>query len=226
MQTVITATQARQITGGRTPLMPFEYEEAMRQLDACISLDTAKYWSTASDALAAWAKMYHSKDADLKARQLKLRAYKEMGRLAEELRPTKHGGVSGQGRKGHKPGAHSLLLEEGMSTGKARDILAVSRLPNEKFSEAFKAGRGVHAVASENRGLGIRKQVRSDKFNWLVNAQSGPRLQTLRMHLRGVKAKEIANCIRTDESKVARALVVEIVEWLDEFERHLPKAAK
>lgn len=56
MNSVITAEQAKKITGGRTPLVPVEYEAAVKSLQACATLDEAKYWSDKSDALAAWAK--------------------------------------------------------------------------------------------------------------------------------------------------------------------------
>ena len=67
---VITKDQARKITKGRTPLVPVEYEVAIRALTECTTLDESKYWSDKSDALAAWAKIYHSDDAGRKAKLL------------------------------------------------------------------------------------------------------------------------------------------------------------
>jgi hypothetical protein len=51
MQQVITAKQARQITGGRTPLVPVVYEDALKALGECLSLDDAKVWDNKADAL-------------------------------------------------------------------------------------------------------------------------------------------------------------------------------
>lgn len=87
MQQVISAEQARKITGGRTPHVPVEYETAINALVACRSIDEAKYWSDKSDALAAWAKIYHSDKAAREAKALKLWAFRRMGQLAAELRP-------------------------------------------------------------------------------------------------------------------------------------------
>src|ERR1700690_2101621 len=92
MKQVISAEEARKITGGRLPHMPVEYETALQALQECITLEDTKYWSDKADALAVWAKIFHSDDAARKAKQLKLKAFRRMGELARELRPGKRGG--------------------------------------------------------------------------------------------------------------------------------------
>lgn len=84
MSTVITEQQARQITGGRKPLVPVEYEAACNALAQCVDLDEAKYWSDKADALAAWAKIYRDDRISAQAKRLKLKAYRRMGELAAE----------------------------------------------------------------------------------------------------------------------------------------------
>lgn len=49
MQSVISAAEAKKITGGRTPLVPVEYETAITALQACVTLDETKYWSDKAD---------------------------------------------------------------------------------------------------------------------------------------------------------------------------------
>lgn len=51
MKAVISSEQARQITGGRTPLVPVEFETAVKALKACTQIDEAKYWSDKASAL-------------------------------------------------------------------------------------------------------------------------------------------------------------------------------
>src|SRR5208282_4621524 len=84
---VLTKEEAKRITKGRTPLVPVEYETAITALTECAHLDEAKYWDNKADALAAWAKIYHSDECARKAKMLKMHAYRRMGQLAGELRP-------------------------------------------------------------------------------------------------------------------------------------------
>ena len=93
MQQVITAGEARAITKGRAPLVPVEYEEAVKALAKCREIDDAKYWSDKASALAAWAKIYHSPQVMREAKLLKLHAYRHMAELAHAIRD-----AAGKGR--------------------------------------------------------------------------------------------------------------------------------
>jgi NTP pyrophosphatase (non-canonical NTP hydrolase) len=65
--------------------MPVQYEEACRLLAECLTLDESKLWADRADMLAAWAKLYKSDEAAIAARRLKLKAFRKMGELAEEI---------------------------------------------------------------------------------------------------------------------------------------------
>lgn len=67
----ITARDALAIERERPQRLPVEYEQAVAALSACCSIDEAKTWSDKADALAAWAKIYRSRDADRQARRLR-----------------------------------------------------------------------------------------------------------------------------------------------------------
>src|SRR5690606_26149716 len=103
------------------PMTPVEYVDACKALQACHEIDEAKYWSDKSDALAAWAKIYRDDETGKLARKLKAHAYRRMGEIAEQVQPTK--GVT---HKGSPPGANSLLIEKGLSRGKAYHALRIS----------------------------------------------------------------------------------------------------
>ena len=101
------------------PAMPVQYEEALKALEACTSLDETTVWSNAADALAAWAQIYRSDEAELKAKRLRLHAYRRMGQLARDLRPPgKMKGGGYRGCQGKLPGAISLLQEYGLTKRK------------------------------------------------------------------------------------------------------------
>ena len=223
MTAVITEQQARQITGGRKPLMPIEYEEACKMLDACVSLDDAKYWADKSDALAAWAKIYHDDIASIKAKKIKLKAYRRLGELAMELAPKRRA----TSERGAPPGPQQLLTKNGLTQGHARQAVAVARAPIEKFENAVEMAYSPRRVEFECRGLGSRKAVRSDSWMWLTAESSylnSPRLRNTLASLRNKSAKSVATGISPDEVAKARELVVGLQEWLDEFEQYLPKA--
>lgn len=116
------------------PPMPVEYDTAIKALGACTSLDETKVWNNAADALAAWAQIYNSDEAELKAKRLRLHAYRRMGQLARELRPSgrmKGGGY--RGCQGKRPGAISLLQEYGLTKTEAGAANFIAQLPEEQF---------------------------------------------------------------------------------------------
>lgn len=211
MNPVITAKQAKQITGGRTPLVPVEYETAIKALVACTTLDEAKYWSDKSDALAAWAKIYRSDDVLLKAKQLKLHAYRRMGQLAKELRP---GGV---GHDGNKPGPKTLLMENGMSRMHADAARRLATIPEQTFEHIVRT----RPVAPTTISRVLHKHPTFADF-------SG-RMMTLRSVFRKHAPREMASLMQQTSPAIqesTRVLVRELSEWLDEFEQRLPKEKK
>lgn len=224
--TVITEKQARQITGGRKPLVPVEYEQAVAALQQCVDLDEAKYWENKADALAAWARIYRDDEVGLKAKKLKLHAYRRMSQLAMELRP---GGPAvrkgAQGCAGHLPGPRSLLIEHGVGPQKATDMMRIGRMPEGKFQEAVRQARPVRFVSTDSRGLRGNYRTSSEGWIWLTRHETsdGLRLGRVRDRMLKRRAKDVAAQISPGEVKAARTLVQQIQEWLDEFEQYLPK---
>lgn len=218
---VITEQQARQITGGRKPHMPIEYEQACKFLDQCIELDDAKYWSDKSDALAAWAKIYHDEDAARKAKRLKLKAYRRMGELAAELYPRKWNKV-GAGLGGALPGPIKALKAAGLKQHEADWASALAKVPAEKFNRAVSSPRPPAPSAF------MPKFAKGTSETWkrLSGHVGGQSLTGFRGFIRGLDAKIVAAGLTKSEAALARAAVTEIVEWLDEFEQHLPKGDK
>lgn len=140
---VITVRQAKEITGGRTPLIPVVYEEALMALAACREIDEAKTWNNAADALAAWAKIYHSDRAAREAKLLRLHAYRRMGELARELRPGGHRVSDSPSGKltVQLPGPRSLLMEKGLRSVEASAAIKISRVETPAFEEVTRRPR-------------------------------------------------------------------------------------
>ena len=205
-QTVITAAQAREITLGRTPLVPVEYETACKALEACRTLDEAKYWDNKADALAAWAKIHRDQKIERGARALKLHAYRRMGELAAIIRPQKR--IDGRLQNGPK----SLLQEHGLSRSRASAARKLSILPRNEFQRIASQPR----PPSPEAVRATRKSAPGE-FAFLYRS-----LMDFRSKTRRFPARQAANAMELS-TETLRPLCKEVIEWLDEFERCLPE---
>jgi hypothetical protein len=208
---VLTQEQARQITRGRTPLVPLEYETAVKSLQACLTLDEAKYWSDKADALAAWSRIYRNDEAGLKAKRLKLHAFRRIGELAAELRPRK----GPTGRNGAVPGAVSLLKSHGFSKTAANAARSLAMMSKTKFREVLREPKSPITV--------LHEQTHRNP-NWHMFAKSA---MVLRSWMRSHDAVTFAALVKSlgeREITAARKLIVDLDEWLDELDQALPKA--
>lgn len=211
---VITQVQARQITGDRLPLIPVEYEAAVHALQACCSLDETKYWSDKADALAAWAKIYRDNNAVLKAKRLKLHAYRRMGEIAAELRPAHTTKTRGPGGgPGALPGPRALLKGLGLPVSGVDAARKLAMLPKAEF-ERIVEDRPV--APSTLRYL-------NNNTPWRDIARSA---MALRSDCRKRSAAEVVDAMAQSEITSASALVCEIMDWLDDFEHRLRAKAK
>ena len=204
MSTVLTAEQARKVTGGRKPLVPLEYETATKALAECLSIDDAKYWSDKADALAAWARIYRDDEVSRKAKALKLHAYRRMGQLASDLRPV---------RTSPSGGPRKLLMESGLSGAKTDAAMALSRVPEARFEKLINAPNPISPTA-------IRYQRNEDlaESSW----REFYRLASMmRAFMRRRTAHEVEISLASGERETAKKLVTEQTEWLDQLEQLL-----
>ena len=139
----ITKAQARQITRGRTPLVPVEYETAVRSLQQCVDLNESKYWSDKADALAAWAKIYQNDEALRKAKMLKLHAFRRMGALAGELKPLKN--AAG----GRQPGSIRALTDAGLSYNSAIAARRLASVSNKRFDKILEQPKAPSTILQD-----------------------------------------------------------------------------
>jgi hypothetical protein len=218
MTPVITSKQAKQVTGGRAPFEIAEYETAINALAACVTLDEAKYWDNKADAIAAWAKIYHDETAARRAKQLKLHAYRRMGQLAQELRPTRLGSLPGVCGGGNPRGAPSLLMEQGLRRSQALIAVRFAKTDAARFKEFIEAPR------PPSFSTAYKSLVGKGSDAWQSFAGTGQGVSHFRAFIRSHSAGKLAAELAPDEAEKARALVTELQEWLDEFEQHLPKA--
>jgi hypothetical protein len=227
MQHVITADEARKITKGRTPLVPVEYETACKSLESCMSLDESKYWSDKADALAAWAKIYHDEKVGRQARALKLHAYRRMGQLAAEIAPK--GRL--RGRRGSRPGPLHALIEAGLTKHQGQAARRLGEAATHTFETILDrayppspqtAAKFLPALKKGPRNVGNAIPY-SQILGWSALWQ---RVISLNAATAANNPEDFGRSVRPEIAEKIRSVVRNVQEWLDEFERHLPKAPR
>lgn len=190
--------------------MPVLYREAVAALEKCATMDEAKYYSDKSDALAAWAKIYGSDEDSRAAARLKLKAYARMGQLAGELRPA-HSFQAGK-RGGQLPGPVALLVEHGLKVTQANAARGLAKISSEEF-EGLLDNKSIKSPNSTYREL----TKKGSEWNRLF-----PRMSQFRSFCRA-NDPNLSKTFSSDEAASAIRLTTEIIEWIDEFDRCIPK---
>jgi hypothetical protein len=181
--------------------LPVVYTEAVTALTRCRTLDEAKYFSDKAEALQAWAKIYNSNQASIEATRLKWHAYRRMGVLAEELMP----------KADQRGGAMTLLKEQGFSHSTASVIRRVARLAEGEFKDLVDQERPYAPSV-------VRHYDRTGTDSWIVFQDLFGRM---RLFCDKHDAKTFANELARDERTRAKAIVNDLMEWIDQFERYL-----
>jgi hypothetical protein len=225
MGAVSTQAVARKATRGRVAArIPVEYESAVKALAECVTLDEAKYWDDASEALKAWARIYGDDEAGVSARRLKLHAYRRMGELALQIRPWKPGAKKGAPMgSGAGKGIPSLLVEHGLALHQANQVSAAARIPKDKFQALVNLPRppAPNALLTKFSDRNVTAAWRE-----ISGVVGGNCLLGFRGWCRGHDPEKMARGLTKSEAAKARECVEEVAEWLDRFERYLKRAGK
>lgn len=198
----------------KTMPMPVQYDQACKALIACETIDEAKFYANKADALAAWAKINKSNDAEVAAQRIKLFSYRRMSELADEIA----GPGKGRGRHGRSPGnapigQRQLLRGHGFRNMEIDNIRKVGTLEKKAF-DAFMASPRPPPMSH------IHDSLAQSSIPWREFSRRGG---GLRSFCRSNAAKECARELLPREVAAARAMAIELQEWIDEFERFLPK---
>lgn len=189
--------------------LPIIYTEAVTALAACVTLDEAKYWSDKSEALAAWAKIYRSKQAAMEARRLKLHAFRRMGELAMELRPK-----MGSSYKRGNPGPSNLLQSHGIVNNNSIIALKLAKLSKKEFEGMINSPR----PPAPSKVFASRSTM-SEMYG-----EFSAVLQPLRTFMRKTDPREFARKLEESEVRRLQHLLPDLLEWLDTLDQHLPKS--
>lgn len=184
---------------------PVEYENALRSLQLCQTLDDAKYWSDKSEALAAWARIFRDKRVELEAKKLRLTAYRKMGELAQQLRPKQ----KPLGGKGCLPGEIALLKDQGLSLQQANSASFLARLAKPKFTDLLNRTNPPSPITA----IRFKFEQTSEWLSFKHNSNGG---MYFRGWTRNHPAAKFIAALRADEKLVLLEVVVELAAWVEE----------
>lgn len=201
-----------------TAKAPIEWRVAMRAITKCRAIDEVKRWSDKSDALLAWSKLYGTKQDVTECKRTKLFAYRRMGELAQELQPIRSIG-GGKGKIRAVPGPRALLHDHGLSVHQASAARRLAKMGAREFGVLMSQPAPPSPAQIDARTI-------TGTSAWGVIGYPRGGLRHTRTWCRSHDARALARALSRDEAKLAREMAKEIIEWLDEFEQHLPKPAK
>lgn len=228
-------------------------DEISRSIAECTTIELGKYYDNKIDALAALARILKDDKIAVEAKRAKLLNYRKLGEIAESLRPTKTLRTAADKeeqrtrtrkmqarykarKKGEQiplrstpapAGALSLLREQGFTPQRGSQILSISRVPEDEFNRAISSHKppGPAALAVAGAGLGrvSGPKISGDAYRKFRASRSGGDAGSFLYFCRKNDPAELARGMSSDEAGKARETVIELQEWLDTFERHLPK---
>lgn len=209
----------------RVAEVPVFYEDACKALVACQTIDESKYWSDKADALAAWAKIFKSKKAEVEAKKLKLHAFRRMGEIAKAmLKDGRERGEVTDSKMGAKKGINHILIKQGLTHSQAHLVSKVSKVPDEVFEDAIKSPKPPSPSSIKSIVIKRKSAVEgSDAYKHLMDGQRFGRLAKFAYFCSTHDAYELARQLSPSEAKICRKALVQCQEWLDAFEQALPK---
>jgi hypothetical protein len=217
-----------------TAPLPVNYERAKAALAECDSIDECKDWLDKAVAIASYARQAKDNSLVEKATRIQLRASERMGELLLAI-PAAHGIRVKGDRGGTRPNPESrqqAYLRAGVSATQAHRAMRIAALPKEVRDGHINASPppSLHKLGSKiapprpnwkNRGCFTG----GEAYRGLVQSIAG--LGSFRTFLRRPAYQnpaELARLMSRDEAARLRPIISEIEEWLDTFDRHLPKA--
>lgn len=212
---------------------PVIYERARSTLRECERIDECKDMADQAQAIAMYAKQAKNKELEFTARRIRLRAWERIGEFLLQVKPGKphespslgKGGGSGRAKNPHS--ISGVARAAGLDPRSAHHAMRIAAAPRDIVDAAIDGPTPANAPTALAKSL-PRRQLpvanRGDaymrtfgKYGWV---------DRFLHNMKRSDAAELATQFDASESARARRSMIEIMEWLDEFERHLPKERK
>ena len=202
---------------------PDNYESAKRALSVCVSIDECKTWADKSAALATYAKEARDESLLIMAKRIRLRAYRRIGELLDEIALPARSEKDKRRRSGQELRERAAEAA-GIGTTQASVAVGVARVATYAFESEVESS----APPTPQRLVlkySQRKTLKSDEpevFRDLRNA-----LMWLEKVMRGRNPRRLAEeallGTNAHSQSLLKRLVLDAIEWLDAFEQRMPK---
>jgi hypothetical protein len=146
----------------------------------------------------------------IRAKQLKLHAFRRMGQLANELQPAKARKLNGRGAV---PGPVRLLVEKGLRKSEAGAARRLAKLTEESFEKLLAQPKGPTTIAMHSYSMSPVWR------GFTLTAGS------LRSYAKRTPAAQLAITAKSNpkHEKLARSLVTDLTAWLTTLSEELTK---
>jgi hypothetical protein len=188
------------------------FDDACTALSDCITVARVKYFSDAAEALNAFAKIHNDKEAEKKARVLKLLSYKKAILLAQKLRPNS---------------PKTLLQEHGFTKGQAELMRRMGKLPDDAVPLAVALPRPPAPTALVEQYSAPYDRVKMTEAERRFQHWSAKFSNFTLDPRERFSAKDLARIFGAELDSLGLEVLhdsaQELAEWLDEFLQYLPK---
>jgi hypothetical protein len=209
-----------------TAELPVNYQAAKAALAACVQLDECKEWANRMSAIASYARQAKDDSLESMASRIRLRALRRVGELLSELSPSSRGP-----RQGIHSDRRMAADANGIAAGEAARLVRIASLPGQEFERRVES-TPTPSLRQLDPGwsAALVKQVRGDaaQLNSYTELQQALAPLVRMIVDERTSAKEVAHSIirlglPQEYLDGLRHAAMDLSEWLDELERHLPK---
>lgn len=207
--------------------LPVNYEAAKIAIIECAKVDECKEWVDKAAAIATYAKQACDNSLKDAAIRIQLRAESRLGELLLEYDEQR------KKSKERLPTKSEFARDNGVSYALERVVIPMARVPRETRDELIEATPPVKRA--ELSQLGITPKPDSFFIERRRREEQG-RVNYYKIHFNEVvkfikwtkdnDARESAQEVPHKELQWVKDQLPKLLDWLDEFEQHLPKTVK
>lgn len=198
-----------------TAPLPANYHAARIALTECARIDECKDWADQSAAWASYAKQANDDDLFEQATRIRTRAEERIGELLLSL-------VSGR---------RDTATKFGIKNSQYQRAVNIARVPKNIRDELIEASPTIVAGRLAAMGMKCRpmyqlseREMKRRDIENIINDVHASIVRSAK-DCSEISAAQIAKCMRR-EVDTLRAPLRSLIEWLDEFEHHLPKGKR
>lgn len=211
--------------------MAVSYEVARKALEACDNYDECQDWADKSIAMQAYAKQVNDREMRYMATRIHARAKRRLGELLLSACPKKPGKTK---RGQFSESLASVCRRIGISKVQMYACINIARVDKPVFEEVVERPKPMPSTKISKLGLQrsvVERAVNNSRKDWgaaFYEVMHSPEfsLQRIAGWMTRNPASDLGVRISADEAEKCRLYLRVIEEWVDEFDRCMPRNAQ